>query len=71
MRELCIKKFKPFGEGSESRPGAYAVNCSQISIGANVVIRPGTMLFADNRPGGAKIIIEDKVSIGSGVISIS
>ena len=71
MRELCIKKFKSFGEGSEFRPGAYAVNCSRISIGANVVIRPGTMLFADNRPSGAEIIIEDKVSIGSGVHFIS
>jgi len=71
MRELCIKKFKSFGEGSEFRPGAYAINCSRISIGADVVIRPNTMLFADNRPGGAEIIIEDKVSIGSGVHFIS
>ena len=67
MRKLCIKKFKHFGEGSEFRPGAYAEACSKISIGNNVVIRPGTFLFADPTDGGGGIIIEDKVSIGSGV----
>lgn len=67
MRKLCIKKFNHFGEGSEFRPGAYAEACSKISIGNNVVIRPGTFLFADPADGGGGIIIEDKVLIGSGV----
>ena len=66
MRKLCKKKFKRFGEGSEFRPGAYADACSNISIGNNVVIRPGTFLFADSAVGGGFIMIEDKVSIGSG-----
>jgi acetyltransferase-like isoleucine patch superfamily enzyme len=66
-RKLCEKKFKYFAEGAEFRPGAYAIACSNISIGANVVIRPATMLFADTRKDGAQIIIEDDVLIGSGV----
>jgi acetyltransferase-like isoleucine patch superfamily enzyme len=66
-RKLCKKKFKFFGEGAEFRPGAYAFACSKISIGKNVVIRPNTMFFADNRPDGAEITIEDLVLIGSGV----
>jgi acetyltransferase-like isoleucine patch superfamily enzyme len=67
MRKLCVRKFKDFGEGSEFRPGAYAEACSKISIGKNVVIRPGTFLFADPLPGGAGIKIEDDVLIGPGV----
>lgn len=64
MRKLCTKRFKHFGEGSEFRPGAYAEACSKISIGNNVVIRPGTYLFADPADSGGGIIIEDKVLIG-------
>ena len=67
MRSLCIKKFKHFGEGSEFRPGSYADACSKISIGDNVVIRPGSFLFADPRDRGGAIVIEDKVLIGPGV----
>lgn len=67
MRKLCLKKFKRFGEGAEFRPGAYAEACSKISIGNNVVIRPGTFLFADPTYGGGEIVIEDKVLIGAGV----
>lgn len=67
MRDLCVKKFKNFGEGAEFRPGAYAEACSKISIGNNVVIRPGTFLFADPTDGGGGIVIEDKVLIGAGV----
>ncbi len=67
MKSLCINKFKHFGLGAEFRPGSYAVACSKISIGNNVVIRPGTFLFADPADGGGSITIEDKVSIGPGV----
>ncbi len=67
MRNLCLKKFKHFGTNSEFRPGAYAEACSKISIGNNVVIRPGTFLFADPTDGGGEIFIEEKVSIGAGV----
>ncbi len=64
---LCKQKFKHFGDGSEFRPGAFAINCSKISIGYNVTIRPGSFLHADDRHGGGEIIIEDKVLIGPGV----
>lgn len=67
MRKLCKEKFKHFGDEAEFRYGAYAVACSRISIGNKVVIRPGTMLFADPRIDGAEICIENNVLIGSGV----
>ncbi len=66
-RNLCLKKFNKFGEGSEFRPGAYAEACSKISIGKNVIIRSGSFLFADPTSGGAGITIEDNVMIGPGV----
>ena len=52
--ELCKKKFKNFGAGSEFRPGSYAVCGSKISIGAHVVIRPTSFLFADPIDGGVR-----------------
>jgi acyl-[acyl carrier protein]--UDP-N-acetylglucosamine O-acyltransferase len=64
---LCKRKFAYFGEGANFRPYAYAINCSKIYIGRNVVIRPGTMLFASPDDSEGKIIIEDDVLIGSGV----
>lgn len=67
MRRLCLQKFKRFGVGAEFRPGAYAEACSKIEIGGNVVIRPGTMLFADPTDCGGGLIIEDDVLIGAGV----
>lgn len=67
MTKLCKQKFAHFGEGSEFRPGAYAEACSKISIGKNVVIRPGSFLYADPTPNGGTISIEDYVLIGPGV----
>jgi acetyltransferase-like isoleucine patch superfamily enzyme len=67
MNNLCTNKFAEFGEGAEFRPGAFAEACSKIYIGRNVVIRPGTFLFADPRDGGGTITIEDNVLIGAGV----
>jgi acetyltransferase-like isoleucine patch superfamily enzyme len=67
MTRICKEKFAHFGEGAEFRPGAYAVSCSRIWIGANVVVRPGSMLFADPRPEGVGITIDDGVLLGSGV----
>jgi len=64
MKSLCKRKFKLFDEEADFRAGAYAVFCSQISIGKRVVIRPGTMLFADEYQ---TITIEDDVMIGVGV----
>lgn len=68
MKVLCKQKFKQFADSTEFRAGAYAITCSKISIGRNVVIRPNTMLFADPREGSqGSIIIEDDVMLGSGV----
>lgn len=67
MLKLCKKKFKYFADTAEVRAGAYIVTCSKISLGKRVVLRPGTMLFADPRPKGAGITIEDDVLIGSAV----
>jgi acetyltransferase-like isoleucine patch superfamily enzyme len=66
-RKLCVNKFASFGANSSVRPGVYAVACKRIHIGANVTLRPGSMLHADPREGGAGISIEDKVLIGSSV----
>jgi acetyltransferase-like isoleucine patch superfamily enzyme len=67
MRSLCIAKFKHFGVNSEFRPGAYAIACSKISIGARVIIRPGCMLFAHPFDERGTITIQDDVLMGSDV----
>lgn len=67
MRKLCERKFARFGVDASFRPGAYAIGCSKIEIGRRVVIRPGTMLFADSSTEDASIIIEDDVLVGSSV----
>ena len=68
MRAICKKKFRHFGNNADFRPGAYAIACSKISIGSNVVIRPGTMLSADTRDGDElSIEREDDVLLGPGV----
>lgn len=67
MLKLCKKKFKYFADSAEIRPGVYIVTCSKVSLGKRVVLRPGTMLFADPREQGAGITIEDDVLIGSSV----
>lgn len=73
MKAICEKKFFFFGENAEFRAGAYAIACSKISIGKNVIIRPGTMLFADprndvkDRKITGNIILQDNVMLGSSV----
>jgi acetyltransferase-like isoleucine patch superfamily enzyme len=63
-RALCKSKFKHFGDGAQFRAGAYAVFCSQISLGRRVIIRPGSQLMADSYQG---ITIEDDVMLGAGI----
>lgn len=65
MVKFCKKKFKHFSDTAEFRAGAYAICCSQISIGERVTIRPGSMLFAQPKENNAGITIEDDVLIGS------
>lgn len=67
MLALCRSRFKTFSAGAEFRPGAYAICCSNINIGKRVIIRPGTMLFADPRENGGGITLEDDVMLGAGV----
>lgn len=68
MKKLCKSKFAYFSNSAQFRAGAYAIGCSQISIGNRVVIRPNTMLFGETvLPMKLSIIIEDDVMIGSGV----
>lgn len=68
MQLLCKQKFKHFPDSAEFRPGAYAIACSKIYLGNNVIIRPNTMIFADPREGDAgSVIIENNVMLGSGV----
>lgn len=62
--KICERKFARFDSGAEFRSGAYAVTCSNIYLGKNVVIRPGSIMIADSNAG---IHIEDDVLIGSGV----
>lgn len=64
MLRLCRKKFMHFDTGADFRAGAYAICCSNISIGKNVVVRPASMLFASD---DAKIILGDNVMMGAGV----
>ncbi len=67
MRYFCRLKFAAFGCRSELRPGVYVDAPSKIYIGSDVVVRPGSFLFADPRPEGGKIHIEDKVLLGPSV----
>ncbi|GAC33432.1 acyltransferase [Paraglaciecola polaris] len=64
MLKICKMKFKYFGENADFRAGAYAVHCSNISLGKNVVVRPSAMFFADEF---AEIVVEDDVMMGAGV----
>lgn len=66
MRKLGRSKFAHFGDNAIVRPFSYAVCTSNISLGKNVVIRPGTMLFAGETPEGT-ITIEDDCLLGSGI----
>jgi acetyltransferase-like isoleucine patch superfamily enzyme len=67
MRSLCGRKFKAFHETADFRPGAYAVGCSRISLGARVVVRPGCMFFGESETLEESIVIENDVMLGSGV----
>jgi len=64
MNNLCKKKFLKFGQNSEFRAGAYAIYCSQISIGNNIIIRPNTVIMPDEF---ARVYIKDNVMLGMGV----
>lgn len=62
-RRLAERKFRSFGEDSSLRPNCYAVRTDCIDIGERVVIRPQTILMANDF---ASIRIGSDVLIGSG-----
>ena len=64
MVKYCKLKFLKFTEDSEVRPGVYVFYPSKISIGSRVIVRPGTVLAADEH---ANIIISDNVMLGMGI----
>ena len=61
MKWICKRKFRSFEESADFRAGSYAFYTENITLGARVVIRPGTVLGADPV---ATITIEDDVLIG-------
>ncbi|MEC1305749.1 MULTISPECIES: acyltransferase [Lysinibacillus] len=63
-KKICKEKFSYYGEGADFRIGAYAINCSNIKLGKNVVIRPNCMLIAGS---SGRIVIENDVLIAPGV----
>lgn len=66
--KICMRKFSHFGEGADFRLGAYAIETGRISLGKNVIIRPGTMLFASPQSDSSiQISIEENAMLGSGV----
>lgn len=67
MLALCKKRFREFHDTADFRPGAYAVGCSRIRIGARVVVRPGSMLFGESDTLEESIVVEDDVMMGAGV----
>lgn len=64
MKSICMKKLGRFGQNSAIRPHSYLVHCSNIFIGNNVIVRPGSHFYADEF---AEIIIHDDVLIGANV----
>ncbi|MCZ8536932.1 acyltransferase [Paenisporosarcina quisquiliarum] len=64
QRKICEKKFLYYGENADFRIGAYAIGCSNIKIGDNVVIRPFCMLIAS---ANGSIDIQKNALIGPGV----
>jgi acetyltransferase-like isoleucine patch superfamily enzyme len=60
---FCGRVFGRFGEGSEIRVGAYVVYPQRVFLGKGVIIRPGTMIFAET----GRVEIGDGVLMGAGV----
>lgn len=63
-RWLAKRKLSQFGTESSLRPHSYLVRTDRIEIGSRVVIRPQTVIMANDI---ARIIIGDDVLIGGGV----
>jgi len=66
-QKIVKRKLARCGKNVWLRPGCLLVDMDSIEIGDNVVIRPGTEIYA-NTARGAKIVIGNNVLIGSKVI---
>lgn len=66
-QKIICKKLKKFGKNVWIRPGCILVDMDSIEIGDNVVIRPGTEIYA-NTAKKAGVTIQNNVLIGSNVI---
>lgn len=62
-RWLARKKLGKLGKGAEVRPQVTIIGGKNISLGDNVVLRPGTYFNA----AGGKIIIGDNVLLGPNI----
>jgi len=62
-----LSKLRKCGKNVWLRPGCLLVYTDSIEIGDNVVVRPGTQIYACT-PKGANIIIEKNVLIASNVL---
>jgi len=66
-QKILKKKLLKCGKNVCLRPGCVLVDMDSMEIGANVVIRPGTEIYA-NTKRGEKIIVENNVLIGPNVM---
>lgn len=64
QRKICKEKFLHYGKNADFRIGAYAIGCSNIKLGDNVVVRPNCMLIATSE---GQIEIQNDVLIAPGV----
>lgn len=70
MAKICRQKLKHFGVDAEVRPHVFLSGCSNISIGARVVVRPNSIFFTYSaKEWGDKglIVIEDDVLLGPSI----
>ena len=65
-QKIIKKKFAKCGKNVQIRPGCILVNLNLIEMGDNVVIRPGTQIYA-NTIGKARVVIENNVLIAPNV----
>lgn len=61
---LLKKKLKFVGKNVEVRCGVYLIQTNNISLGNNVILRPGTYITANS----AEVVIEDDVLLGPNVM---
>jgi len=66
-QRILQRKLAKCGHNVWLRPGCILVDMDSIEIGDNVVIRPGTEIYANTAKNG-KVIIEANVLVGTNVL---